>query len=171
MKAEDTFYISNGAYASVEVFHISSEEVFHKHHRKNYRREISRGGPNPDYSDGKVMRCHICESIRHFFPSSCPDNKFEESNMTVHETLMTRKGEKQNKRKLWLSRLERTFGACTKTVSATISMQKFKLALTEKELQMTNLVSQCIDLMMVLGVAYKISRHTYTNWKQDQWLK
>ena len=88
--------------------------------------------------------------------------------MTVHETLMTRKGEKQNKRKLWLSRLERTFGACTKTISATISMQKFKLALTEKELQMTNLVSQCIDLMMVLGVAYKISRHTYTNWKQDQ---
>ena len=88
--------------------------------------------------------------------------------MTVHETLMTGKG--------WFI-MANSIGtdipnrACTKTVSATIAIKKFKLILSEEEQQMTkdcaNLVTQCIALTMVLRAEFKISRHTYTNWKKD----
>ena len=39
---------------------------------------------NPIASDGSVMRCHNCESIKH-----CPHRKVEENNLTVHVTLLT----------------------------------------------------------------------------------
>ena len=43
---------------------------------------------NPIASDGSVMRCYNCESINHF-ASACPHRKVEESNLTVHVTLLT----------------------------------------------------------------------------------
>ena len=43
---------------------------------------------NPIASDGSIMRSHNCESIKHF-PSACPHRKVEESNSTVHVTLLT----------------------------------------------------------------------------------
>ena len=43
---------------------------------------------NPIASDGSVMRCYNCELINHF-ASACPHRKVEESNLTVHVTLLT----------------------------------------------------------------------------------
>ena len=41
-------------------------------------------------SDGNIMRCHECDSTK-YFASSCPHRKVEETNMTVHITLVTGK--------------------------------------------------------------------------------
>ena len=38
-------------------------------------------------SDGDIMRCHECDSTKHF-ASSCPHQKVEGTNMTVHITLV-----------------------------------------------------------------------------------
>ena len=43
-------------------------------------------------SDGNIMRCHECDSTK-YFASSCPHRKVEETNMTVHITLVTGKAD------------------------------------------------------------------------------
>ena len=43
-------------------------------------------------SDGNIMRCDECDSIKHF-ASSCPHRKVEETNVTVHITLVTGKAD------------------------------------------------------------------------------
>ena len=46
-----------------------------------------KSGTNPMDSDGDIMRCHECDSTKHF-ASSCPHQKDEGTNMTVHITLV-----------------------------------------------------------------------------------
>ena len=46
-----------------------------------------KSGTNPMDSDGDIMRCHECDSTKHF-ASSCPHQKVEGTNMNVHITLV-----------------------------------------------------------------------------------
>ena len=67
------------------------------------------------------MRCHNFESIKH-----CPHRKVEESNLTVHVTLLT--GETNSHQKEMVAE---TIGkgildsACTKTVAGTSLLDRF----------------------------------------------
>ena len=69
-------------------------------------------------SDGNIMRCHECDSTKHF-TSDCPHRKVEERNMTVHITLVTGKADPGTG-----SMLDESLGkgildsACTKTIPA-----------------------------------------------------
>ena len=54
----------------------------------NFEKSKSKLGTNPVDSDGIIMRCHNCDSTKHF-ESNCPHWKLEETNMTVHITLVT----------------------------------------------------------------------------------
>ena len=87
---------------------------------------------NPIASDGSVMRCYNCELIKHF-ASACPHRKVEESNLTVHVTLLT--GETNSHQKEMVAE---TLGkgildsACTKTVAGTSWLDQFVECLDAK---------------------------------------
>ena len=85
VKTEDCLYTDNGRSRGF------------RHNTGRGRGNTFRGGKktqflssfscsNPIESNGSVMRCHNCESIKHF-ASACPHRKVEESNLTVHVTL------------------------------------------------------------------------------------
>ena len=58
----------------------------------NFGKSESKLGTNSVDSDGNIMRCHECDSTKHF-ASNCPHQKVEETNMTVHITLVTGKAD------------------------------------------------------------------------------
>ena len=71
------------------------------------------------------MRCHECDSTK-YFASSCPHRKVEETNMTLHITLVTRKADS------WTgSMLVESLGkgvldsACVKTISSEEWMNEY----------------------------------------------
>ena len=58
----------------------------------NFRKSKSKLGTNPVDSDGNIMRYHECDSIKNFVSNS-PHRKVEQTNMTVHITLVTGKAD------------------------------------------------------------------------------
>ena len=93
---------------------------------------------NPTDRDGSIMRCHECESTKHFV-SDCPHRqveKVESANVTVHLTLVagtTSEGHEEN--------LVDTLGkgildtACTKSVAGEVWMKEFLGTMEEKDRQ------------------------------------
>ena len=83
----------------------------------SFGKSISKLGINSVDSDGNVMRSHESDSTKHF-ASKCPHRKIEETNMTVHNTLVTEKADSGTG-----SMLVESLGkwildsACTKTLS------------------------------------------------------
>ena len=68
-------------------------------------------------SDGNIMRCSECDSTK-YFVSSCPHRKVEETNMTVHITLVTGKTDSGTGSMLVESLDKKILdSACTKTES------------------------------------------------------
>lgn len=57
------------------------------------------------------MRCHNCDSIKHF-ASACPHCKVEETHMTVHVTLLTGKIDSEQKLMVAETLRKRNFGQC-----------------------------------------------------------
>ena len=93
---------------------------------------------NPIASDGSVMRCHNCDSIKHFL-SAGPHRKVEESNLTAHVTLLT--GETNSHHK---ETVAETLGkgildsACTKTDAAKSWLDQFVECLDAKQQNLIN---------------------------------
>ena len=123
---------------------IKEEAAYYTHNKFRGRgRGQSRGGStrgrrntNPKDNDGNVMRCHICESTKHF-AMDCPHReKTEEAHCTVNVTLITGKADSTMNQML-----AETLGkgildsACTKTVSGEVWMKEFINNLNEKEKQ------------------------------------
>ena len=58
----------------------------------NFGKSKSKLGTNPVDADGKIMKCHACDSTRHV-ASNCPHRTAAEANMTMHITLLTGKAD------------------------------------------------------------------------------
>ena len=88
---------------------------------------------NPMSSDGTVMRCHECESTKHFV-SECPHRKVENANMTIHLTLVAGAGGSEQDRNL-VDTLGRGIldSGCTKTVAGSDWMDEYLLMLSDCE--------------------------------------
>ena len=101
---------------------------------------------NPSDSDGNIMRCHECESTRHFV-KDCPDRKkykeqrnegdkknVENAKMTVHLTLVAGASDNQGR-----NSLGDTLGkgvldsACTKSVAGELWVKEFMDSLDKTE--------------------------------------
>ena len=83
-------------------------------------------GKNPMDADGNIMRCHVCESTKHFV-ESCPHREnVEESHVTVHIALLTGKGNAETN-KMMVESLGKGIldSACTKTVAGNIWVDEF----------------------------------------------
>ena len=108
---------------------------FRRNHRRG-RGNTFRGGKKTQSSssfnrsnsiatNGSVMRFHNCESIKHF-ASACPHRKVEESNLTVHATLLTRETNSHQK-EMVAETLRKGIldSACTNTVAGTSWLDQF----------------------------------------------
>lgn len=90
---------------------------------------------NPVGPDGNIMRCHICESTRHF-SSRCPHRRTEEANITVNITLLAGKGEEEQ-----CCLMTECIGygvldsACTKTVAGKVWMDEYLSTLNQEEFE------------------------------------
>eukprot|EP00794_Sanderia_malayensis_P014649 gene14649-16167_t len=75
---------------------------------------------NPADKDGNLMRCHECESIKHFV-SDCPHRQVESANMTVHLTLVAGTAS-DGQEQLLLNTLGKGIldTACTKSVAGEV---------------------------------------------------
>ena len=88
---------------------------------------------NPCGADGKIMRCHECDSTKHFV-TECPHRKVEDTKLTLHITLVAGAGETEQQ-----VMLAETLGkgildsACTKTVAGTVWVEEFLSLLNESE--------------------------------------
>ena len=92
-----------------------------------------RDGGNPVDTSGTVMRCHECESTRHFV-NDCPDRKVEEANLTVHLTLVAGSASKEQEVML-VESLARGIldSACTKTVAGQTWIEEYLSLLSASE--------------------------------------
>ena len=88
---------------------------------------------NPLDFDGNVMRCHECESTKHFV-GDCPHRKIEDAQMVIHITLVAGAGLPEQQ-----ALVAETLGkgildsACTKTVAGTAWMEEFLSLLNDEE--------------------------------------
>ena len=89
---------------------------------------------NPIGADGNIMRCHICESTKHF-SSCCPHRRSEEAHVTVNITLLAGMGENEQ---CCLMAECAGYGvldsACTKTVAGNVWVEEYLSKLTKEEL-------------------------------------
>ena len=95
--------------------------------RKKYQDVItSHTGKNSMDVDGNIMRCHVCESTKHF-ARSCPHREtVEESHVTVHIALLTGKGNAETDRMIVESLGKDILdSACTKTVAGKVWVDEF----------------------------------------------
>ena len=96
-------------------------------------RRVEFSDTNPVGFGGDVMRCHNCESTKHFV-DTCPHRTTEEANMTVHITLVAGKGEAEQ---CYLMAESVGYGildsACTKTVAGENWINEYISTLTEEE--------------------------------------
>ena len=101
------------------------------------RRETNNREQNPTDSDGKVMRCHECESVRHF-AWNCPHrrNNAEESNLTVHHITLVNAKPDTAHRNLLIESLGKGVldSGCTKTVTGNVWLEEYLSTLSEHEL-------------------------------------
>ena len=94
--------------------------------------ESDRGG-NPFDSNGNVMRCHECDSTKHFV-SDCPHRKIEDAKVTIHLTLVAGAGHAEQQ-----TMVAETLGngildsACTKTVAGSTWVDEYLSLLSDEE--------------------------------------
>ena len=137
MKAEDCLYTDNGQSRGFRC-NTSRGRGNTFCGGKKTQSSSSFNRSNTIASDGSVMRCHNCESIKHF-ASACPHRKVEESNLTLHITLLT--GETNSHQKEMVAE---TLGkgildsACTKTVAGTSCLDQFFKCLDAKQQNLIN---------------------------------
>ena len=92
-----------------------------------------RRGENPTNQEGVVMRCHECDSTRHFV-FDCPHRRVENANIAVHLTLLTGSTTEEQH-----ALLKKTLGkgildtACTKTVAGQTWIDEYLQLLSETE--------------------------------------
>ena len=99
----------------------------------NFGKSKSKLGTNPVDSDGNIMRCHRCNSTKHF-ASTRPHRKVEETNITVHVTLVTGKGDSETESML-VESLDKGIldSAYTKIVSGKEWMNEYVENLNEED--------------------------------------
>ena len=92
-----------------------------------------KSGKNPVDTDGNIMRCPECDWTKHF-ASSYPHRKVEETNMTVHITLVTGKADTGTGSML-VESLDKGIldSACTNTVSGEEWMNEYIEKLNEED--------------------------------------
>ena len=120
------------------------EEVYYGHGyrghsrggRGTYRGRVYRGGRGAGKgASGRNLRCHVCDSTRHFV-KDCPHKDEQEVNFNVHITLLSSKPDSSQK-----SLLLESFGkgvldsGCSKTVAGSTWVDEFTKTLSADKLQ------------------------------------
>jgi hypothetical protein len=99
-----------------------------------YRGRGGRGRGNPSDTAGQVMRCHICDSTRHFASDCQHRNQTESANIAIHLTLVAGNAsiEQRNMLLEGLARAVLDCG-CTKTVAGDVWVNEYLSMLSESE--------------------------------------
>ena len=143
---------------------VKEEECYYTNQKGYYKKDGSNkkgnnfGKPRSKLgTKWNIMRCHECDSTKHF-SSNWPHRKVEETNMTVHITLVTRKDDSGTGSML-IEPLGKGIldSACTKTIyqvrNGSMNISKIEMKKTNwKFFVAKQKVNHCLDLVMVWKV-------------------